>query len=229
MFIKKKKIKLIFFAWIPVFAWMFYAVSHGGGYVNAFRWVNPYNYELGQINYWGMLMRQFTNMTNTVIFLPEIFVYVFAPIFVFFMFVGIGQTWHDKKHRVLLLYMVLFLFAIWSLPSIWLAGRYYLPLLPVFCIFAVKGIQTQKRNVREKLILAFVVVSLIVVCAQAKQTWQENIAYLKNREYPKRREYMYFELYQKAFREGKINPEKKYKVRKPEIFLWIKNEVKNDY
>jgi len=219
-----KKLKLIFIAWLPIFAWMIYTYSHGGGYANAFKWMNPYNHSLGRINCWGILQRIFANGINTPLILIEIFNYVLASILVFFIFVGIGQMWHDKKYRMLLWYAVIFLGATWLLPSVWLAGRYYLPLLPVFCIFAVKGIQTQRRNIREKLILVFVVVSLIGIFAQVKQTWQKNIAYIKNQEYPKRREYMYFDLYQKAFREGKIDPDREYKVRKPEIFLWIKNE-----
>lgn len=222
-----KKLKLILLAWLPIFAWMIYALHNGGGYVDAFKWVNPYNHSLGYITFWGLLQRIIINARNTPIFsLPEIFNYVFASIFAFFMLIGIGRTWHDRKYRPLLWYAVIFLCVTWLLPSIWLVGRYYLPLLPVFCIFAVKGIETQKRNVREKLILAFVVVSLFVVFAQVKQIWIENIAYIKNQEYPKRQGYLYFDLYQRAFREKKVDLTKQYKLRKPEIFLWIKENEK---
>lgn len=219
-----KKLKLILLAWIPIFAWMIYTHSQGGGYTHAFKWVNPYKHSLGQINCWGMLARLFANGMNTPLILSEIFNYVFASIFVFLMFIGVGQIWYDKKYRVLLIYTVIFLGITWLLPSMWLAGRYYLPLLPVFCILTVKGIETLKRNVREKLILAFVVMSLISVFAQVKQTWQENIAYIETREYPAKREYSYYQGYQKAFRDGKIEANKEYKVKKPEVFLWIKNQ-----
>ena len=219
-----KKLKLILFAWLPIFAWMIYAHLHGGGYIDAFTWINPYKHELEQVNFWGMWHRIFINGIKTPLILTEIFNYVFASIFVFFMFIGIGQVWHDRKYRVLLLYMGIFLVITWSLPSVWLAGRYYLPLLPVFCIFAVKGIGTMKRNVREKLVLAFVVVSLIGVFTQVKQTWQENVAYLKNQEYPKRQEYTYYHLHQKALREKKILIDKDNNIIKPEVFLWIREQ-----
>lgn len=219
-----KKLKLILLAWLPIFAWMIYAHLHGGGYTDAFMWVNPYNHELGQVNFLRIWQRIFANGMNTPLILTEIFNYVFASIFVFFMFVGIGQVWHDRKYRVLLLYMGIFLVITWSLPSVWLAGRYYLPLLPVFCIFAVKGIETMRRNVREKLILAFVVVSLIGVFSQTNRVWRENVAYLKNREYPKRKEYTYYRLHQAALRNGKIIVDENRKIVKPEVFLWIKKQ-----
>jgi hypothetical protein len=242
-----KKLRILLIVWLPIIAWMIYVYSHGGGYVDAFKWVNPYKHGLGQINCWGILVRQFTNAINTPLVLSKIFVYVFAPIFAFFMFLAVYWLRRLKYYRILLLYLAIFLLITWALPSMWIVGRYYLPLLPIFCILIAKGLKlTIARLYQKFLIIGYVVISLIFISTQVKQTWKENIAYLKNQEYPAKKKYVYYRGYQKLFRtensdtlkfkdleaidKGKKGfftlwrKSKLYIIRKPEIFLWIKNQ-----
>jgi hypothetical protein len=142
-FLDKREYRALFCVWGIILSWMVYCFVHGGGYIGQYIYKNPYNILSGYVNLSDVLQRITLNLKNLLLVsLPEIFgCVIFSSIIIILIILGVIHTWRDRFYRGLLIYMCLFLTANLLLPNIWLAGRYYLPLLPVFCIFAGKGLQ----------------------------------------------------------------------------------------
>jgi hypothetical protein len=76
-----------------------------------------------------------------------------------------------------------------------------------------------RKDIKNFLVLVYIIINLMVIAHEGGSIWGNNVLYLNNRTYPMTQEYYWFRGYRYVIENNLRIKE----IRKPEIFLWIKN------
>lgn len=226
---KPKKLFPLLFLIFPI-AWFVYGHfvvnPYKVSYMKQMLIYNPYKPELGNVGFWGLAMRILMNICLLVsrifsqMFLGKIGPYspFFGIVILDIISVGIFKCKREGIFKLINLYSLLYLIAIWIYPLAWSGDRrFYLPLLPFIALWIGIGLKEISVLIKKKkfpfiMAYAFGLYSIFLGFSSFGETWGNNINWIKYKIPPK--EASYFKTYLSI----KEKAEKK-KIPKGTIFL----------
>jgi hypothetical protein len=171
-------------------------LSEGGGYIDQLLAKNPYQMELGRINFFDLISRiwenfilySFTILPQTLlpIIKQNILLNIFGLFFTLLTIVGFVKR--IKFISIFELYLLFSLIVLLGWPKVWSSERFLLPVLPIFILYIFSGLLWLKEKIKLKnFILVFIIFSVFLntleIIYQAKTAIRNNILYLKGDKY----------------------------------------------
>lgn len=167
-----------------------------GGYLDQLLAKNPYQMELGRVGFFEMLIRIWENFVlysfkiipATILpLLKSELILIFAGI-VFLAFVLAGAINNFKCFTVIDVYFTISILVLFIWPKVWSSERFFLPIIPFFAIYFLKGIILLQNKLKAKYFLPAsigltIFLNILVIIPQIKTSIANNLAYLRGNHY----------------------------------------------
>ncbi|MEO0185116.1 MAG: glycosyltransferase family 39 protein [candidate division WOR-3 bacterium] len=220
------------------------------GYLRQLLARNPYQMELGTINFSDFIIRIWDNFifySFTIIpstFLPilnsRVLLIILGVIFISFLILGFFARL--RNFTILEAYFIFGIGVLLAWPKVWSSDRFLLPLMPVVLIYIYHGFILLQDKLKVKNFVfvisgAIIVLNMISIIPQAVKSMENNLAYIKVNKYAGytidyRRYFEVIDFIRKNILEDKIimarKPEFVYLLSKHKSFCYPFTTNKND-
>ncbi|MEO0161785.1 MAG: glycosyltransferase family 39 protein [candidate division WOR-3 bacterium] len=197
---KEYKYSIIFLALFLLF-FIPWEVRNAGipdntGYLRQLLAKNPYQMELGTINFSDFILRLTGNLIfYTFTILPQtllpvlnsrIITNICGLIFLLFLIIGFGKRL--KNFTIFEIYFILGSGVLLAWPQVWSSDRFLLPILPVLLIYLYTGFVWLQEKLKLKYFLwvitgLMIILNVIWITSQAKIAVNNTINYLRGNKY----------------------------------------------